>query len=67
MASSLHGAHDLGHLSRRFAPAEDNLRPAGPQRPVVVQLGEIEILVRQVAQLFQSGINSYAALFEPGQ
>ena len=67
MASAFHGAHDLGHLPGRFALTEDNLRPAGPQGPVVVQFGEIEVLVRQVAQLLQSGINSYATLFEPGQ
>jgi hypothetical protein len=50
-----------------LALPEDNLGPAGPQGPVVVQLSEIQILVRQVAQVFQGGIHGQTVLFEPGQ
>jgi len=42
--------HDPRHLLNGLALAEDDLREAAPQGPVVVDLGKPEVLERQVAQ-----------------
>ena len=46
VATAFESFYYLGYLFRRFTLAKDDLRPAGAQSTVVIQLGEPDILIR---------------------
>lgn len=61
--------HDRDHLRGSLAGAEHGLGSTPAQRPVVVHLGEPEILVRQPSELPDRGVNVDAPglhVFEQG-
>ena len=58
---------DRRDLLGRFALAEDDLGKALPYRPVVVDLGEVQVLERQVSKLGDGGVDAEPAVPDPAQ
>src|SRR5208283_5123185 len=52
-----HAAADQGDLLRAFAVAEDHLRHSAPERTMVIEAGETQIVERQGAQAVRGEIN----------
>ena len=58
---------DRRDLLGRLALAEDDLGEPLPYRPVVVDLGEVQVLERQVSKLGDGGVDAEPAVPDPAQ
>ena len=61
------GLRDRGDLLGRLALAEDDLGKALAYRPVVVDLGEAQVLEGQVAQLGDGVVDAESAVLDLDQ
>src|SRR6516164_6030119 len=67
VAAWQHPAYDAFHLLRALAASKDNLRESLPKRPVMIDLGVTQVLIRQIAEVVHRLLHAEASAPNPAQ